>query len=406
MITLLERARRYVAAMPAAVSGSNGHNATYAAACALVKGFGLSVAEARPILEEFNGRCAPPWSPKELEHKLAQADKTADPEPRGYLIGSGPAERGASETVTTPSRPVTPVPKAVYDPERLRSFAGPWAGEVDLAWLANRSAVDPAEVSSEEFLDALYRSNERVLIFHEVDKRGNPWTQGEAVFPQEAVPTEGKCGVWFLAQPVDGEYHPNPRTGKTSRRSEEAVVRWPFLVLESDDAPVREWLGALARLPLRISAIYSSGGRSVHALVRVDAVTKGQWDDLVRRQMAPGLKFLVLNGADKGVFSAVRLTRLPGAMRLGKMRKDGGYERLEVPQRQKLLYLNPDPPVKPLIEVSPRRDVVDYWATEAARGISDEDPTGGAWLRAALEYYAPVSERIRQARRELGEVSR
>lgn len=404
-MTLIERARRYVGAMPEAVAGSNGHNATFAVACALIKGFGLSIDEARPLLAEYNTRCAPAWSERELEHKLRQADKTADPEPRGYLIGDGPSDRGARKEVK-PKAEWKPAPKAQYDPERLRSFAGHWAREVDLAWLANRSAVDPCEVSSVSFLDALYRSNERVLIFHEVDKRGNPWTQGEAVFPQEEVPASGKCGVWFLAQPVDGKYHPNPRTGKTSRRSEEAVVRWPFLVLESDDAPVREWLGALARLPMRIAAIYSSGGRSVHALVRVDAVTKGQWDDLVRRQMAPGLKFLVLNGADPGVFSAVRLTRLPGAMRLGKMRKDGGYERLEVPQRQKLLYLNPDPPVKPLCELSPRRDVEEYWATEAARGISDVDPTGGDWLRAALDFYAPVSERIRQARRELREGSR
>lgn len=404
MITLIDRARRYVAAMPEAVSGSNGHNATYAVACALVKGFGLSIDEARPLLAEYNTRCAPPWSDRELEHKLRQADKTQDPEPRGYLIGDGPSERG-SATESKPKKVWQPGPKPQYDPERLKTFAGHWAREVDLAWLANRSVWDPAEITSESFLDALYRSNERVLMFTEVDKRGNPWTQGEAMFPQDACPQEGKCGVWYLAQPVDGEYHPNPRTGKTSRRSEEGVLRWPFLVLESDDAPVREWLGALVRLPLRIAAIYSSGGRSVHALVRIDAVTKSQWDDIVRRQMAPGLKFLVLNGADKGVFSAVRLTRLPGAMRKGKMRKDGGYERFANPQMQKLLYLNPDPPVKPLCEISPRRDVVEYWSQEASRGISDADETGGQWLKAALDYYAPVSDRIRQARRLLQETA-
>lgn len=403
MITLIERARRYVAAMPEAVSGSNGHNATYAVACALVKGFGLSMDEARPLLAEYNARCAPPWTERELEHKLKQADKTQDPEPRGYLIGDGPVERGAAEA--KPKKVWQPGPKAVYDPERLRTFAGHWSREVDLAWLANRSVWDPAEVTSGDFLDALYGSKERVLMFTEVDKRGNPWTQGEAMFPEEDCPSEGKCGVWFLAQPVDGDYHPNPRTGKTSRRSEEAVLRWPFLVLESDEAPVREWLGALVRLPLRISAIYSSGGRSVHALVRVDAVTKSQWDDIVRRQMAPGLKFLVLNGADKGVFSAVRLTRLPGAMRLGKMKKEGGYSRFPRPLLQKLLYLNPDPPVKPLCEISPRRDVVEYWIQEAGRGISDADETGGKWLRDALDYYAPVSDRIRQARLELQETA-
>jgi len=404
MITLIERARRYVAAMPEAVSGSNGHNATYAVACALVKGFNLSVDEARPLLAEYNQRCAPTWSDRELEHKLRQAEKTPDPEPRGYLIGDGPSERGQT-TEAKPKKVWQPGPKAQYDPERLRTFAGHWAREVDLAWLANRSVWDPAEISAENYLDAIYRSDEQVLMFTEVDKKGNPWTQGEAMFPQDVCPLEGKCGVWYLAQPVDGEYHPNPRTGKTSRRSEEAVLRWPFLVLESDEAPVREWLGALVRLPLRIAAIYSSGGRSVHALVRVDAVTKCQWDDIVRRQMAPGLKFLVLNGADKGVFSAVRLTRLPGAMRLGKIRKDGSYERFSRPQLQKLLYLNPDPPVKPLCEISPKRDVVEYWSQEASRGISDADETGGAWLRAALDYYAPVSDRIRQARRDLQETA-
>jgi hypothetical protein len=48
---------------------------------------------------------------------------------------------------------------------------------------------------------------------------------------------------------------------------------------------------------------------------------------------------------------------------------------------------------------------VEWWAQEASRGISDSDETGGAWLRAGLDFYAPVSERIRQARRVLQEAS-
>lgn len=398
-LTINERARRYVAAMPPAVAGSQGHNATFAAACALVKGFNLSVDEAMPILEDFNQRCAPAWSARELEHKLRQADTTADPEPRGYLIGNGPAEREAGPA---PKRKAfTPPPKLEYDAERLRSFAGHLAQEVDLVWLANRSKWDPAEVTSEGFLDALYGSNERVLIFSEVNQQGVPYTQGEAVFPLDSCPKEGRCGVWYLAQPVDGAEHLNPRTSKLSRRSEESVLRWPFLVIESDDAPIREWLGALARLPLRISAIYTSGGRSVHALVRVDATTKGHWDDIVRKQMAPGLKFLILNGADRGVFSAVRLTRLPGALRLGKMTKEGRYERLARPALQKLLYLNPDPPVKPLCEMSPLRDVESYWCEEAARYAAQGVETGRDELRGCLDFYAPVSARIRHALSDL-----
>lgn len=392
-MTLIERARRYVAVMPPAIAGSHGHDATFAAACALVKGFGLSVEEARPLLLEYNSRCDPPWGGKDLEHKLQQADKTTDPQPRGYLVGTGRVDRGDSGSGAAYQRPRAPQARPQYDEARLRDFAGPWAKEVDLVWLANRSALDPALMSSNDFLEAIYGSRENVLGFSKVNAQGVPYTQGEAIWPEEEMPSTGRCGVWFLAQPVSGRYEPNPRTGKTSRRSEEGVTSWPFLVLESDDAPLREWLGALARLPLRIAALYTSGGRSVHALVRIDAVTKSHWDDLVKRQMQPGLKFLVMNGADPGVFSAVRLTRLPGAFREGKVDKEGNYVRFRSPELQKLLYVNPRPLARPLCEMAALRDVVGEW-TSAADGAETER---------ALGYYERVSGACRA---RLGELKR
>ena len=60
----------YLAKIPAAISGQRGHDQTFHAACVLVKGFGLTVDEARPFLHEWNERCDPPWSAAELEHKL------------------------------------------------------------------------------------------------------------------------------------------------------------------------------------------------------------------------------------------------------------------------------------------------------------------------------------------------
>ena len=44
-----------------------------------------------------------------------------------------------------------------------------------------------------------------------------------------------------------------------------------------------------SQVPLRIVAIYSSGGRSVHALVRVDARTKGHWDEIKAAMMPAGI---------------------------------------------------------------------------------------------------------------------
>ncbi len=72
-----ERCRRYVAKMEPAISGSGGHGATFRAACAIVQRFGLRGAEAWSVICEYNDRCQPRWSERELRHKLAQAEKTA-----------------------------------------------------------------------------------------------------------------------------------------------------------------------------------------------------------------------------------------------------------------------------------------------------------------------------------------
>lgn len=88
-MTTVDRATKYVDAMPPAISGSGGHNATFAVAIALRHGFDLSEDEAWPILLDYNKRCAPPWTEKELRHKLASANRLQrHPQPRGYLRGS------------------------------------------------------------------------------------------------------------------------------------------------------------------------------------------------------------------------------------------------------------------------------------------------------------------------------
>jgi hypothetical protein len=86
---VVDRARKYVAKMDAAVSKCNGHTTTFLVAVALVKGFGLDENTALSIMEQdYNPRCQPPWSAKELEHKIKQAinNSTAD---REFLIGGG-----------------------------------------------------------------------------------------------------------------------------------------------------------------------------------------------------------------------------------------------------------------------------------------------------------------------------
>jgi hypothetical protein len=88
---LQNRIERYVDAMPEAVAGQGGHVATFKVAVALVRGFHLRIDEALPFLQRYNQRCAPPWSERELKHKLASADKcgrqaSGTLKPRGYLL--------------------------------------------------------------------------------------------------------------------------------------------------------------------------------------------------------------------------------------------------------------------------------------------------------------------------------
>lgn len=78
-----EVARNYVNKMPPAVSGRGGHNATYAAACKCVE-FGLEESEAWEVMREFNARCSPQWTEKELGHKIADAYRRAKPMSNTY----------------------------------------------------------------------------------------------------------------------------------------------------------------------------------------------------------------------------------------------------------------------------------------------------------------------------------
>jgi len=90
-VSLRERIERYVDACPEAISGQEGHKATFKVAIALIRGFDLSEAQALDFLRRYNQRCKPHWSERELKHKLADAaqvrpQKGQRLKPRGYLL--------------------------------------------------------------------------------------------------------------------------------------------------------------------------------------------------------------------------------------------------------------------------------------------------------------------------------
>ncbi len=69
----VDRARAYIERMPPAVSGAHGHTALWSVARKLVQDFGLDDHAALDLLREYNQRCVPSWSEKELRHKVTSA---------------------------------------------------------------------------------------------------------------------------------------------------------------------------------------------------------------------------------------------------------------------------------------------------------------------------------------------
>lgn len=298
---------------------------------------------------------------RELRQRIGKAESDGKPS-KGGDFG-----KVARRPMPKP-RPKRPA----FDPEALTRLAEKCPVEISQEWLLDRSPLsfpgrtgEQGTETAEAMLSALYQPGERVLVFT------SPFSQGDFLFchgrgsfrlgekPEiKAVPSPlpvgGPEGIWFLVQPVEGEWKWNPNnkredgTPKPGRRHGECVTAWRFLVLESDHAPEELWLKALVQLPFPIAAIYTSGGRSVHALVRVDCKTKPDFDSL-RDDLVQVLATL---GADAAAMTAVRLSRLPGLYRHGAKDKDGKLQRYEKPRLQKLLWLNPDAKAEPILNIA------------------------------------------------------
>ena len=88
-VEVLDRARAYAAAVPVAISGSRGHDQTFALANALTWGFGLDDAAALLLMQEWNAGCQPPWKDRDLRHKITQSRRAAHQKPFGYLLSAG-----------------------------------------------------------------------------------------------------------------------------------------------------------------------------------------------------------------------------------------------------------------------------------------------------------------------------
>lgn len=81
----VDRARAFLQCVDPAVAGQQGDLRTFRVCCRIVRGFDLSDDEAVRALSEWNARCEPPWSERELRQKVMNARRYGR-EPQGGLL--------------------------------------------------------------------------------------------------------------------------------------------------------------------------------------------------------------------------------------------------------------------------------------------------------------------------------
>ena len=113
-----------------------------------------------------------------------------------------------------------------------------------------------------------------------------------------------EVGAWIRFNPVDGEGVKNDN-----------ITRFKFALVESDTMPVSDQDAMYRKLELPIACLVHSGGKSLHAIVRVDAEDYTEY----RKRVEFLYDFLEKNGlrVDKQNRNPSRLSRLPGVTRNG-----------------------------------------------------------------------------------------
>jgi RecA-family ATPase len=304
MTTLLERAALWLAKVPPAISGSGGHSQTYTAAVGLVHGFGLSDTDAFALLSDWNRSCQPPWQDRELLHKIRQANEKSHSKPRGHLAnssGAGPAEAlDLTRVRFSRPKPVEAAPTA--------------EGSVDPSAPSNPPAAPiPASHDASEFkrfLTSAFAATEVVCICEQVED-GTPMTSGSFLPIEDWIARfDDPESILFRPDRNQGVFvRINPFKPNLYSGSDNDVMAYRHVLVEFDQKPKAEQEQLLRSSGLPISVLIDSGGKSIHAWVRVDAPNRKEWD--ARRDLI----YSSIPGVDPKNKNPSRFSRLPGAWR-------------------------------------------------------------------------------------------
>jgi RecA-family ATPase len=252
-------ARAYLAKLPAAVAGQGGHPATYRAASILANGFDLPWSDAWALLQEFNARCSPPWSEKDLRHKLNDAYVKPHERQKGWLSKGKDNERRVGANG-----------RFVFDPNRVAELVDvqtPFTtADVLLNCFKDEDIICITNEAGQTEDGKWFPASKGIFLTRAewITKFFGPGAVGAAKF----AGTES--GAWIRINP----FTPDDFTG-----TDGSVSAYRHVLVEFDKKAKDEQIAIFQQSNLPISLLVDSGGKSVHAWVRVDAQTKEQWEE-------------------------------------------------------------------------------------------------------------------------------
>jgi len=227
---------------------------------------------------------------KEIWDTIEEAERTADGRPKSYQFKSG------GKALNWDMQPY--VVKTIDTDRNKDSLPEPG---------------DPTE-DFQTFIRALFNDDDFVSINQ--CKEDGTWGQcgpGHKVSDLLALnkPIQDRFaarhGLGIVCNPTDGQ-----------GRRKEHVTDYKYTLVECDEQsfPVERQYQRLLELNLPIATMTHSGGKSVHAVVRIDASDEHEYKERVKVLY----DFLKANGypIDAQNKNATRITRLPGCMRIGR----------------------------------------------------------------------------------------
>lgn len=228
-----------------------------------------------------------------------------------------------------------PLPKTEFASPRDGGHAVDWDEVVnpndykivDEKWLEKESVVEPSEnwnpcAELKKYIKLMFRDDEYVAITVTTNKDGGPsggtyhLKAGEIANSKylEKGTIEGvedvigsvdeSHGAWVCVNPIDGK-----------GREKKNLTAFRHALVECDEKSIEEQVSIYRKLELPCVCIVHSGGKSAHAIVKIDASDEEEY----KKRVDFLYKVCENNGApvDKQCRNAGRLSRLPGVIRNG-----------------------------------------------------------------------------------------